>query len=654
MQAERVTLCAYCAKLTTSHVNTNELQHWSTLADLQPSSVECAICKILLGCYNDRLREALDRFTHIEESTADLFPLSLSLIDSESFESGICYKYVEAGIELPNNFTYIWTFHIAAKERSNQLTCIDAAPSSIPKVWEQFPSDLETKVSAIRDWLRICESSHPECRPKWQCQLPTRLIDLGDGSGGLQLVNTASLNSDEAKYTALSYCWGGSTFLQLTKETVHIYLEQIPPNELPKTFLDAIFVTRKLGLRHIWIDMLCIIQDDHDDWAAESVKMSDIYHGSVLTLSANDSPSPSNGLFLQGSTSLSARKTYSRAFLSSLSSKNEKETLIHIVPKQKGRSALHERGWTLQENVLSSRTVGVTNSELKWRCEVSTSWESGIRYSLLDSMLGDPAAFHAGHTLRQKHVWWKWMENYSLRRLTFPEDRLPAMLGLIDYYQRMTQDIPVLGMWKGSLHKDLAWMRNTDLSERSPDALADLNLPSWSPFSCDQAVNFAAWHHGEETSNPVEYCVDVVNFDVSWEGTPFLSKVQSSSIEVDGILKEIYLSEVTEVVACNPPYFNVDHEKIEVSSDFLPWRCAVQWDLEGSRTPRTWPCLLLQKQRTVGYELGGETFLVLKTVGAQTYRRVGIGSLGRRRSLNGPAEQEWKFDSGVRSRITLV
>ncbi len=123
---------------------------------------------------------------------------------------------------------------------------------------------------------------------------------------------------------------------------------------------------------------------------------------------------------------------------------------------------------------------------------------------------------------------------------------------------------------------------------------------------------------------------------------------------VDGSLQEIYLAEATEVAECNPPYFNIDDEERDNIDDPLPWRCAVQWDVEGYRPPQTWLCLLLERKLTRGYELGGETFLVLETVRAQKYRRVGIGSLGRRRIPNGLAEQEWRFDPNVRSRMTLL
>jgi hypothetical protein len=524
----------------------------------------------------------------------------------------------------------------------------------MPTVWDNFPSSFETKVSKIRDWLRVCESSHPQCGSRWQCQLPRRLVDLGvDNFRAFKLVLTASLNSNEIKYTTLSYCWGALRFLRTTKETVAAYHDEIPHSELPKTYLDAALITKELGLRYIWIDALCIIQDDRDDWAMESSKMSDIYHGSSLSVAANDSRSPSGGVFIQGSSSLSERTTYARAFLRSTYPKNGKSTLIHVVPKQKFRSALNERGWTLQESVLSPRIVGVTNSELRWSCGLGTFGESGIEYVQSDTTHGNPPIFRAGLAEKRNRIWWRWMENYSSRRLTFPDDRLPAMLGLINYYQRIMQDVPVLGLWESSIHEDLAWMRLTNRFERLPDRLPDQNLPSWSPLSCGQAVKFGGWYGDDECSESAESCVDVIEHEVLWEGTPYLSRVRSSSMVVDGSLQGIYLSEATEVVGCNPPYFNLDDEEVD-NVNPLPWRCAVQWDVEGYRPPQTWLCLLLQKKLTKGFELGGETFLILETVRAETYRRVGIGSLGRRRTPNGLAEQEWKFDPSVRSRMTLA
>ena len=116
MQPEKATLCAYCTRLTNKNPAAAQLEHWSTLGLLRPSSTKCAICKILLGKFDDTVKEAAERFKQITEAAAEQYPLSLNLIDDPNLESGVCYKFIEAGIALPNKFTYIWRFHIAARE----------------------------------------------------------------------------------------------------------------------------------------------------------------------------------------------------------------------------------------------------------------------------------------------------------------------------------------------------------------------------------------------------------------------------------------------------------------------------------------------------------------------------------------------------------
>mgnify|MGYP005989207325 CR=1 FL=1 len=66
---------------------------------------------------------------------------------------------------------------------------------------------------------------------------------------------------------------------------------------LPKTFQDAMEVARFLEGRYIWIDSLCIIQDNNADWEENAVVMGDVYQNTYLTLSATASSNSSEGLF---------------------------------------------------------------------------------------------------------------------------------------------------------------------------------------------------------------------------------------------------------------------------------------------------------------------------------------------------------------------
>lgn len=463
------------------------------------------------------------------------------------------------------------------------------------------------------------------------------------------------MGSEKVDYTTLSYCWGESASLKTTKSTLTSYQNEIPQSELPKTFSDAALITRAVGVRYLWIDALCIIQDDQDDWATESSKMADIYHGSKLSVTANEQTSASGGVFIQDSCTPLETATSARTFLKSAHLCNGRFADIHLVREKRHASALDKRGWTLQENILSPRRVGVASSELKWRCGVGTVWETGLGYLQDDTAHWHLPVLKSDFPGKQSSIWSRWMENYSTRRLTFPEDRLVAMLGLITHYQRITQDEPVLGLWRSSLQEDLAWTRITTRSDRFPTELSHHhNLPSWSPFTCDQAISFEPWYGDESNTKLRDICVDFVEHQVLWEGTPYLSNIKSSFLVVVGLLREMHLSQVIEIPERNPPSFNLDEEDLDIIDDPRPWRCKVQWDLEGYKPPHRWPCLLVQRRSIEGDGKFESVFLVLENVIGQTYRRIGIGFLGSRRWPSGQPEQEWEFSSAERSKITLV
>ena len=250
------------------------------------------------------------------------------------------------------------------------------------------------------------------------------------------------------------------------------------------------------------------------------------------------------------------------------------------------------------------------------------------------------------------------MEDYTQRRLTLSRDRLPALAGLVNLYQIRRQDEPLLGLWRKSLHKDLMWKRSKVVSERPLDPELAQPLPSWSPLSCRQAIDFDAWGNRRADGQTEMWCLKICHCAVEWAGRPFVSAMTSTSLTINAPVRETYLCEATQITGCNPPYFNVDNEEVDIRQDPLPWRCAVQWDVEAYRPPQTWLCILVKRRAIRGYELGGETFLIVKLVGSgdahPRYCRVGIGSLGRSRGEASSLKQQWKFDLNRRRTISLI
>lgn len=156
-----------------------------------------------------------------------------------------------------------------------------------------------------RTWLNTCCESHAQCRSDSNgrlasnFQLPTRLLDIR--SNVPRLTETSNyIWVDRPHYATLSHCWGTEQFLCLTTDNVgRLTREGIALTELTKTFQDAITIARAVGLDYIWIDSLCIVQDDLGDWYKEAAAMSSVYSGSTLNIAASSAKSGKDGCFLK-------------------------------------------------------------------------------------------------------------------------------------------------------------------------------------------------------------------------------------------------------------------------------------------------------------------------------------------------------------------
>jgi hypothetical protein len=127
-----------------------------------------------------------------------------------------------------------------------------------------FEEESESCWALIKSWLSRCES-HGECSQIQTRELPTRLIDIH----ALKLVDATSC-SINSRYVTLSHSWGGQLFSKLATETLSHFMSEGGLQSLPKTFEDAIYVTRRLGMRYLWIDAICIVQDSIHDWEIEA------------------------------------------------------------------------------------------------------------------------------------------------------------------------------------------------------------------------------------------------------------------------------------------------------------------------------------------------------------------------------------------------
>lgn len=285
----------------------------------------------------------------------------------------------------------------------------------------------------VRAWLDICDRHH-QCLEHSIMEgilpiLPTRVLCLEENSDKVYLLES---QEKRAQYIALSHSWGKSHRLTLIKSNIATLQNEIELAKMPAAFRDAIIICRALGIQYLWIDSLCIIQDDPTDWEAESFKMSSVYMNTYLTISALHSVDDADGSFpsiaraskempfpfvspdvvctgrptianavpfiIPKESMGSEHDSYNHAVLFSIHGTDDKmfyitnEWMPPSIESHKMRygtfnfgasfdplkpEPLSSRGWVLQERLLSPRTLHYSEGQMYWECQNIVLGEDG-------------------------------------------------------------------------------------------------------------------------------------------------------------------------------------------------------------------------------------------------------------------------------------
>ena len=176
-------------------------------------------------------------------------------------------------------------------------------------------TDSDKSFAWITGRLDYCSKNHHRflCAAARINRMPTRLLkieDIRQCDGPLRVCLCEE--PPPTRYICLSYCWGSvsSPFIQTTRAILPHFKKRIPWRFLPKAFQDVIEIARKLDVQYIWIDSLCIIQDDEADWQRESSRMASIFQGAWLTFAATGFAGPHEGLFSTLSRKYQAHKVH--------------------------------------------------------------------------------------------------------------------------------------------------------------------------------------------------------------------------------------------------------------------------------------------------------------------------------------------------------
>ncbi|KAI3327243.1 heterokaryon incompatibility protein-domain-containing protein [Xylariaceae sp. AK1471] len=356
----------------------------------------------------------------------------------------------------------------------------------------------------INQWFKECMEDHPVCS-QGETILPTRVIVVGSDTGDCEpyLYET---KHDKGQYVTLSHCWGEHEPgpLITTTRNIHLHKKSIPLSTLPDTFLDTIYLTRDLGIHYLWIDSLCIIQDDNDDWVRESTHMTDIYRNATLTISADGAVDSHAGLFRtvgrrQPAATVTidhpemAGKSKSPVYarMVSLPSRVHQITSVRDQP-------LRRRAWALQEWLLSSRVIHFIAGELLWECKAVQGCECQVASQPLVSLgisedqrpmwLFKPTFYYRendGNDGVSLFAWQNVVSEFTSRKLTYDSDKLPAIAGLARLSKKNNEDY-IAGLWKSELPESLLWRVDSTQSKRYDQYVA----PSWSWASVTSGVRF--------------------------------------------------------------------------------------------------------------------------------------------------------------------
>lgn len=229
--------------------------------------------------------------------------------------------------------------------------------------------------------LRRCFNEHKSCSSQYpvSAELPTRIINI-DGENP-RLVDGSGRHGT---FAALSYCWGGDVNFTLTSSTEQSFRQGLPLDQFPTTLRDSINVTKALGIRYIWIDALCIIQDSEQDWAQESSRMREIYTGAAVTIAAACSQKTSEGIFRERPAT-----THPTCWLDWRNGIEPapKVFLRHgfeLWDERMHQSILNARGWVLQETLLAPRTLWFGHQQLCFECPKGSVDEAGRAIRIMD------------------------------------------------------------------------------------------------------------------------------------------------------------------------------------------------------------------------------------------------------------------------------
>lgn len=456
----------------------------------------------------------------------------------------------------------------------------------------------ESCFKLAHSWLNDCISNHSTCAKPTSPDLPTRLIhieNLQEGQPRLRLV--VAKDEPEPKrgqFVFLSHVWGGTRIPVTTRDNYSDRQEGIPMQEVPSSWQDAIVVLLNLGLNYLWIDAICIVQDDVEDWMNEFPSIGKYIGAATLVLGAGTGSSSQGNLFLSR-----ANKTL-ETIPYKVQGPNCKLTGLLQVrrPLTKTREAiqktnLQKRAWAMQEAVLSERLLYYGDEQLYWNCQTCVLSEgSSFREkpmwklaSQLRAISRDPTAISSPVLL---NIWYGLVEDFSTKSLTRDSDKLPAIVIIAKAFAA-NNDAYLAGLWRRDLHRALLW---TGTSPEEHEYDEKYIAPSWSWASFHGPVRYEL---AKGIRLPVDdHSAKVVDAKVQTKQALGGPQVIEAYIKLEGLSQEIRSS--LKIASCSYIFDTRRADECWKSGQAYTGVLIAKWSLGWTDVDSRWVGLILAEE----------------------------------------------------------
>ncbi|KAK8120346.1 hypothetical protein PG999_004466 [Apiospora kogelbergensis] len=358
--------------------------------------------------------------------------------------------------------------------------------------------DVDT-FDVAKTWFDLCLKEHSLCAQidvEFRAVRPRRMLHLDNT---IRLVESAAAAGQD--YVSLSHCWGRQTYVPRLLHTTEAMLrEGVGLSYLPKTFQEAVIVTRRLGFHFLWIDSLCILQDSDEDWRDQAKIMALVYANSVLTIAALKSAGSNEGCFTDNRNPLCLRPCIRDDLGLAVALWSPGRLWeVEVNTSGYGASPLHSRAWVVQERYSSPRTLLYGTNGIYWECRCAQASESHYRGVAWDEEGNKKTwlqrlkigQYQTDRDTKQKRTVISWrdhwtglLDTYSSCEVTVKTDKIIAIMGLISKIERLSEARPrcMLGLWDYDLPGMALWYRVRDDLNSPTDVVSRLDngMPTWS------------------------------------------------------------------------------------------------------------------------------------------------------------------------------